>query len=254
VKLDRLDQIGILYIDTERNNAINDQFIRDANQLMDEAEADPAIRALVVTSSHKAIFCPGVDLPSLMGCSGPEMRSFYQALTGIVRRKVAYPKPEVYALNGHTIAGGCMMALAGDYRLMARGRALFGLMEIDVGLAAPIGLVEMLQHFFGGRVAERVLLSGERFSPEAALALGLVDEVVEPEQLMDRAFEQARLLAGKPSAGYRRLKRYARQGLAARMHALDDAHLDELVDQWFSEETQRLVELAVQRMKKPAAA
>ncbi len=254
MKLDRLDQIGILYIDTERNNAINDEFIRNAHELMDEAEADPAIRALVVTSSHKTIFCPGVDLPSLMGRSGPEMRSFYEALTGIVRRKVAFPKPEVYALNGHTVAGGCMMALAGDYRLMARGRAMFGLMEIDVGLAAPIGVVEMLQHLFGGHVAERVLFSGERFSPDGALGLTLVDEVVEPERLMDRAVEQARLLAGKPSGGYRRLKGYARRSLAARMHSLDESHLDELVDQWFSGETQRLVEAAVQRMKKAAAA
>jgi enoyl-CoA hydratase/carnithine racemase len=254
VKLERQDQIGILFIDTERNNAINDAFIREAHELMDEAEADPATRALVVTSSHKAIFCPGVDLPSLMGRSGPEMRSFYEALTGIVRRKVAYPKPEVYALNGHCIAGGCRMALAGDYRVMARGHFAFGMMEIDVGLTAPIGIVEMLRHFLGGRVAERVLFSRERFTPERAFELGLLDEVVEPDKLMQRACEQARSLASKPAGGYRRLKRYSRQALAARMHALDDAHLDELVDQWFSEETQRLVGAAVQRMKKPAAA
>jgi Delta3-Delta2-enoyl-CoA isomerase len=254
VRLERKDQIGILFIDTARNNAINEDFIAEAHGLMDEAERDPAIRALIVTSSHPTIFCPGVDLPSLMGRSGPEMRTFYDALTGLVRRKVVYPKPEVYALNGHTIAGGCMMALAGDYRVMAQGRHACGMMEIDVGLAAPIGVVEMLRHFFGGRVAERVLFSGERFSPEKALALGLVDELVEPERLMDRAFDQARLLAAKPPGGYRRLKRYAREALAARMHSLDDAHLDELVDQWFSEETQRLVIAAVLRMKKPAAA
>jgi enoyl-CoA hydratase/carnithine racemase len=254
VKLERHDQIGVFFIDTDRNNAINDDFIREAHALMDEAEADPAIRALVVTSSHKSIFCPGVDLPSLMGRSGPEMRTFYDALTGIVRRKVVYPKPEIYALNGHTIAGGCMMALAGDYRVMAKGRFAFGMMEIDVGLAAPIGIVEMLRHFLGGRVAERVLFSGERFSPEGALALALVDEVVEPQMLMERAFATARALAQKPAGGYRRLKRYSRQALAARMHTLDDTHLDELVDQWFSEETQRLVTAAVERMKKPAAA
>lgn len=254
MKLERQDQIGVLYIDTERNNSINDDFIREAHELMDEAEADPVVRALVVTSSHKSIFCPGVDLPSLMGRSGPEMRTFYDALTGIVRRKVGYPKPEVYALNGHTIAGGCMMALAGDYRVMAKGRFAFGMMEIDVGLAAPIGVVEMLRHFLGGRLAERVLVSGERFSPESAVALGLVEEVAEPDKLMERAFAQARVLAQKPATGYRRLKRYARQALAARMHALDDAHLDELVDQWFSEETQRLVIAAVERMKKPVAA
>ena len=254
MKLERQDQVGILYIDAGRNNAINDDFIREAHELMDKAEADPAIRALVVTSSHKSIFCPGVDLPSLMGRSGPQMRTFYEALTGIVRRKVAYPKPEVYALNGHTIAGGCMMALAGDYRVMANGSFAFGMMEIDVGLAAPIGVVEMLQHFLGGRLTERVLFTGERFSPQDALALNLVDEVAEPNELMERAFARARTLAGKPATGYRRLKRYSRQALASRMHALDDAHLDELVDQWFSEETQRLVTVAVERMKKPAPA
>lgn len=139
MKLERRDQIGILYVDTDRNNAINDDFIRQAHELMDEAENDSAVRALIVTSTHKTIFCPGVDLLSLMGRSGPEMRSFYEALTGIVRRKVAYPKPEVYALNGHTVAAGCMMALAGDFRVMAKGRIVFGLMEIDLGLAAPMG-------------------------------------------------------------------------------------------------------------------
>ena len=254
MKLARQDQIGILFIDTDRNNAINDAFIGEAHALMDEAENDPAIRALVVASSHKTIFCPGVDLPSLMGRSGPQMREFYAALTGLIRRKVGYPKPEVYAINGHCIAGGCMMALAGDYRVMAKGRIAFGMMEIEVGLAAPIGVVEMMRHVLGGRLTERVLMSGERFSPEQALALGLVDEVVEPERLMDRALEQARALAAKPAGGYRRLKRYARQALAARMHTLDEAHLDELVDQWFSEETQRLVTAAVQRMSKPAVA
>ncbi len=254
MKLERQDQTAIFFIDTDRNNAINDAFIREAHELMDEAENDPAIRALVVTSAHKTIFCPGVDLPSLIGRSAPQMRQFYDDLTGIVRRKVVYPKPEVYALNGHTVAGGCMMALAADYRVMARGRYAFGLMEIDVGLAAPIGVVEMMRHFLGGRVTERVLFSGERFTPEHALALGLVDEVVDAEGLMDRALEQARLLAGKPAGGYQRLKRHSRQALAERMRTLDAAHLDGLVEQWFSEATQRLVNAAAQRMAKPTAA
>lgn len=139
MRLEREDDVGILFIDTERNNAINMDYIREAHELMDEAERDPAIGALVVTSTHKSLFCPGVDVPSLMDRSRAEMRAFFEALTGIVRRKVTYPKPEIYALNGHTIAGGCMMALTGDYRLMTSGRFYIGLMEIDLGLAAPIG-------------------------------------------------------------------------------------------------------------------
>jgi enoyl-CoA hydratase len=176
------------------------------------------------------------------------MRAFYDALTGIVRRKFAYPKPEVYALNGHTIAGGLMMALAGDHRLIARGTSYVGLMEIELGLAAPIGVVAMVQHVLGGRVAERVLFRGERHTVEQALALGVVDEIVEREHLLDRAMEHAVLLGGKPPAGYRRLKGYARRPVAERMAALDAAHLDDLVDQWFSAETQRRVVAAVERM------
>lgn len=252
MKLERQGEIGVLFIDTARNNAINDESIQEAHRLMDEAEHDPTIRALVVTSTHAAIFCPGVDLPSLMGRSRDEMRAFYEALTGLVRRKFAYPKPEVYALNGHTIAGGLMMALAGDYRVMVSGRFSVGLMEIELGLASPIGIVVMLSHVLGGRAAERVLFAGARYSPEQARELGLVDEVVERERLMDRAIEQARLLGGKPAGGYRRLKRYARQAVVERMRTLDAAHLDDLVEQWFTPETQQLVVAAVERMAKSA--
>jgi enoyl-CoA hydratase/carnithine racemase len=146
-----------------------------------------------------------------------------------------------------------MMALAGDYRVMAKGRFYFGLMEIDLGLA-PVGVVAMMTHVLGGRMAERVLLGGERCTPEQALSLGLVDEVVESETLMTRAMEQARLLGSKPAAGYRRLKQYARQVVAERMQSRDAAHFDDLVEQWFAEETQQRVIAAVQRMAKSETA
>jgi len=248
MKLERDGPIGIFTIDTPRNNAINVDFIREAHTLMDEAEHDTGICALVVTSTHKSLFCPGVDLPSLTGKSPAEMRAFYEALTGIVRRKFAYPKPEVYALNGHTIAGGLMMALAGEHRVMAQGPFYVGLMEIELGLATPIGVVAMVPHVLGGRLAERVLFRGERHTVEQALALGLVDDVVERDRLMDRAIDHARLLGAKPPAGYRRLKGYARRDVAERMAALDAAHLDDLVEQWFSAETQRRVTAAVEHL------
>lgn len=254
MKLERQDQIGKLDVDTERGNVISDAFIAEFLALLDAAEADPAVRALVVTASRPSIFCPGIDLASMFGRSGPEVRAFYTALTGLVRRTLMFPKPTVFALNGETLAGGCMVALAGDHRIMADGDHEIGMTGIDVGLAAPVGIVEMLRHFFGARIAERVLFGGERFTPRQAMALGLVDELVEPQRLLDCAFEAARRSACKPAAGYRRLKRYARQALAARMHNLDEAHLDDLLDQWFSEETQRLVGAAVQRTNKLSAA
>jgi len=250
MKLEHKDDEGILYIDTERNNSFNFDSIREAHQLMDEAENDSTIRALVVTSTHKSIFSPGVDLPSQMNLSRSEMRSFFEELTGLVRRKFIYPKPEVYALNGHTIGGGFMMAAAGEYRLMVKGPFKIGLMEIDIGLTAPIGVVQMLNHVFGGHVADRILLGGELYTSLEALDLGLVDEVVEPSVLMERAINKARLLGSKPPMGYQRLKRYLRQGVAERMGSLDEDHFDELVELWFAEDTQERLKAAVEQLTK----
>ena len=251
MRLERQDQTGIFIIDTERNNAINMAFIREAHEIMDEAERDPSIRALVVTSKQKSLFCPGVDILSMVDKSPDEMRVFFEGLTGMIRRKFAYPKPVVYALNGHAIAGGCALALTGDYRLMAKGRNYMGLIEIDIGLALPIGAVTMITHVCGGHIAELILSSGERFTPEKALELNLIDELVDKEMLLDRAVERAQLLGSKPPSGYRRLKRYLRQGVVEKMKSLDEAHLDDMVDQWFDDETQKYVSAAVKQMTKP---
>ncbi|MFQ5899081.1 MAG: enoyl-CoA hydratase/isomerase family protein [Candidatus Methylomirabilia bacterium] len=252
MKLERQDRVGILTIDTEHGNAINRELIREAHELMDEVEHDPMIRALVVASTHRSVFCPGVDLRSLITCSSTEMRAFFEAITGLVQRKFVFPKPEVYALNGHTIAGGCIMALTGDYRLMARGRFYIGVIEIDLGLTASAGMVEMLLYVLGGRSAERILYTGENYLPETALELGLVDEVVEGEMLMARALEHARVLGNRPQMAYGTVKRYARQAIVERMREVDAAHLDDLVALWFAEEAQQRLAATVQRLGKKA--
>ena len=252
MKLERIDDVGIFYIDTDRNNSYNLDSIAEANEVMDEAEQDDAIRGLVVTSSHKTMFSPGVDLPTLMGYSRSEVRHFFEEMTALIHRKFVYPKPEVYALNGHAVAGGCIMALAGDYRLMVDGPFKIGLMEIDIGLAAPAGTVKMVRFVLGGHLANKVLLGGETHSPQQAFAMGLVDEVVEPDAILDRAIEKARLLGSKPPAGYQRLKRYLRGAVAESIQSLDKSHMDEIVAQWFDEETQERLTVAVGRLVKPS--
>lgn len=251
MRLERCDNIGVLYIDTDNNNAINFDFITESHQWMDEIEQDSGLDALVVTASHKTLFSPGVDLVTVMGYPREELRRFYEETTALIRRKFLFPKPEVYALNGHTIAGGLMMAATGDFRLMANGPYRLGLMEIDLGLAAFIGVVEMFKYLFGGRGAERLLLEGAVYSPQEALGIGLVDEVVEPDELLERAIAVASRLGSKPGAGYHRLKRFLRGATAERMRELDEAHFDELLEQWFDDDTQARLQAQVDRLKGP---
>ncbi|MEE8435072.1 MAG: enoyl-CoA hydratase-related protein, partial [bacterium] len=102
MRLERRGNIGVLYIDTDNNNAINFDFITESHRWMDEIEQDPGLDALVVTASHKTLFSPGVDLVTVMGYSREELRRFYEEITALIRRKFLFSKPEVYALNGHT--------------------------------------------------------------------------------------------------------------------------------------------------------
>ena len=254
MKLERQGDIGIFYIDTENNNTYNFDSIREAHDIMDEAEQDESIRALVVTAAHKSLFSPGVDLQTMILGDRADMRQFFEKLTGLVRRKFTYPKPEVYALNGHTVAAGFMMAAAGEYRVMTNGPAKIGLMEIEIGLAAPIGVVEMLNYLFDGHTAGSILLGGKLFTPDEALRMGMVDELAAPEDLLQRAVEKAQDLGSKPSQGYRRLKRYLRQRVAEQMKSLDEQHFDDLVVQWFSAETQERLHAAVEQMAQGAKA
>ncbi len=221
---------------------------------MDEAEADDAVRALVVTASGDRMFSPGVDLPTVFGYDEGGVRRFFDEMTRLVRRKFAFPKAEVYALNGHAIAGGSIMALAGEARVMARGPYRIGLMEIDLGLAAPISVALMVRSLFGGRLAGEMLLGGATWEPDEAHALGIVDEVAEPPQLLERAMARAQVFADKPPAGYRRLKHYLRGEVAERMERLDEAHNEELVRQWFDPEVQAALRAAVESMTRPKGA
>jgi len=248
VWLERKGSIGVFYVDTDRSNATNLDSVAEANRIMDEAEHDGAIRALVVTSSNGKMFCPGADLPTLMSYSRTDVRRFFESATALFRRKFLYPKPLVYALNGHAVAGGSLLPLAGDFRLMVDGPYRIGPMEIDVGLAAPAGIVELVRQVLGGHIADRVMLSGQTYSPQEALTLGMVDEVVERDSLMDRAIEWAYTFGNKPAEGYQRLKKYLRSGVAEQSRSLDEIYMDDLVDQWFEAETQQLLAAAAERL------
>lgn len=248
MRVERSDGVAILTIDTPRNNAVNPDFIRECHELLDAVEGDDAIRALVVTSTHKSLFSPGADLPFLIELAPHDLNAYFEGVTGLVRRKFGFPKPKVCALNGHAVAAGCFMALTGDYRIMVRGSYYIGLMEIDLGLSTFAGVVEMMSHVLGGRIAKRVLYAGENFLPEQALELGLVDELVDRDGLMQRALDRARLLGSKPPGAYETLKRYSGNAVMERMRRLDATSVDDILASWFAPDTQRLLRAAVERL------
>jgi enoyl-CoA hydratase len=198
-------------------------------------------RGLVITGSGSA-FSAGVDLRRILDGGRPYTEQFLVALSRMFRAVFDHPRPTVAAVNGHAIAGGCVLALACDVRLMSGGR--IGLAELAVGVPFPASALEIVRHALGAR-AGSVLLGAQTVDRERALALGLVDELVEPDELLGRAGALAAELAARSPEAYRlakaRLHRPADEAIEGTTAEEDAA----VLAGWTSEDTRRRIEAAL---------
>jgi enoyl-CoA hydratase len=238
VELQRSGAIGIVTLGRGKVNAINDSLIASLEGTLDELRNDATIRAVVLAGEGK-FFSFGFDIPELLPLSREECTRFLEHFTGFYTELFLYPKPVVAALNGHAIAGGCMLATACDRRIMASGKAKISLNEVTFGASVFAGSVEMLKACAGHRNAEEILLTGAMYSAEEAMRLGLVDRVTEPEAVLDASMQEARALAGGDPVAFKSLKKLLRGPIADEMRRREPESLREFVEIWYSEATRQ---------------
>jgi enoyl-CoA hydratase len=122
-----------------------------------------------------------------------------------------FPKPVIAAVNGHAIAGGCVLAAAADRRLMARGAGRIGVTELLVGVPFPPMAFEIMRFVAAPRFFHEIMFTGATYAPDQGLERGLVDELVEPADLGARAIAEAERLARLSPAAFALTKRQSRQ-------------------------------------------
>lgn len=190
---------------------------------------DPA-RAVVVTGTGKA-FSAGVDLRRIVDGGAEYIAAFLPALSEMFRAAFELPKPVVAAVNGHAIAGGCVLAAAADTVLMAEGNGRIGVPEIRVGVAFPRVPLEVMRFAVGDVAARRLIVGAQTHAPADARALGLVDEVVPADELPARARAVAQELASAvPADTFAVTKAQLRRETTERMarYADDDVRAEQV--------------------------
>lgn len=155
-------------------------------------------RAVVVVGSGRC-FSAGVDLKRIAEGGAPYVAKFLPALSAAAFALFEHPRPVVAAVNGHALAGGCVLAAACDLRIMSGGT--IGLTELAAGVPFPTVPLEVMRHAVGP-ATDRLVLTGGRLEPEQAAAIGLIHEIVEPEELMPAALRHAARLAAAPPGVY----------------------------------------------------
>jgi enoyl-CoA hydratase len=205
-----------------------------------EAIDDPAVRGILLASNGK-LFSPGLDLRDLRDFDRRQMHRFMSRFSACLIVMYTCPKPVVAALHGHALAGGCVLALTAESRILREG-SLIGLNEVRVGVPLPYGVSTILREQALTPWAEEVALLGRNYEGAEAVRVGLAQEVLPEEGFEAACLERLAEHASRDPRAYAITKRYLRSGAVERIRANDAMLTEQFLDCWFSEETRRRID------------
>ena len=248
VRLERDGRLAVLRLDKPRGNAIDEPLVEELASAAAELARDDGVRGVLFASAHPKLFCPGLDLVSLAAYDRASMGRFMSAFMVAVWALYGLPKPVVAAVSGAAVAGGCILALTADLRVLKRG-APIGLNEVKVGVPLPSSVTRLLRASVPPQALARIALLGRNFSDEAALEAGLADELADADGF--EAFSRARLeeFMDKDPRALAATKAWLREGVLGEMMARESERLDAWLDGWFSPGTQERIRATVAGLK-----
>ena len=227
------DGIAVLRIEHGKANTLD---LESCNAVVEAFEHAGDARAVVLTGTGR-IFSAGVDLFRVLAEGKPYIEAFVPAMCRAFERVFVHPAPVVAAANGHAIAGGCLLVAAADQRLMAQGDARIGIPELRVGVPFPPVALEIMRFATAPQHFRTIVYRAGTHEPAAALALGLIDEVVEPDALLDRALATAECLASVPADTFAITKREVLRPAMDRIRSLAQTTAQEVQAQWLEPRT-----------------
>lgn len=250
----RIGRIRIVRMARPPVNALDPELCRGLIAALEQA-ANHGVDGIVLAGNAK-IFSAGLDVPYLLSL-GDDRRGLFeawQAFFGAARLLAGSRVPVVAALTGHSPAGGCVLALCCDYRVMARSAdparpVQIGLNETQVGLAVPEGIQRLMRRVVGHYRAERLLIEGAMVSAEDAHALGLVDALVDADAVVPTAVAWLERMLALPRQPMLHTRALARADV---IEALEPEHipLQRFVDDWYGDDAQAALKALVAKLGK----
>jgi Delta3-Delta2-enoyl-CoA isomerase len=192
-------------------NALNSELVEALREAFGAAAEDAHIRGIVLASAVPGIFSAGFDAREIFPFGAGEIRAFFGGFLALIHAMMDLPKPIVAAIEGHAMAGGAILALGCDARVMAEGDYGFALNEINLGLVVSEGLLQMALAAVGAGAARELILEGAAINPQRAHSVGLAAELAPAGQAFARAEARARMLIEKPPQAFAAVKRLFRQ-------------------------------------------
>ena len=237
-----------LRLDRPPANALSPELIAALTAAVTAAPEEGA-RALVI-SGAPGMLSAGLDVPYLLTLDRPVIREVWRSFYAMLRSLASSPVPIAAAITGHAPAGGAVISIFCDYRIMAEGEFKIGLNEVQVGIPLPPVILLALKRLVGPYRAERLAVGATLLPGTEAQRIGMVDELAPGDQVVARAVEWCQRLLAFPPEAMTETRRRARADLAGLFDEAGEAELDLVADNWFSRETQDALRALVERLAK----
>ncbi len=248
IEVEHKANIAVVKINHPPANAIDASLLTRVEQTAkDQISSDCSA---IVLTGEGSIFSAGVDLVQLLKGGTEYIREFLINLEKMLDTLFFCPKPLIAAINGHAIAGGCVIACCADFRLMSAGKFRIGVPELRVGVPFPVIIMELMRAKVNSAYFEEIMLGGATYTPEDALQRGLVDEVVTDEDLLQKAIATAKSLAAIQPEIYSFTKQQIRQSVRTSIDKNNKNYASQIKAFWESEQTQQVIKSYVEQTLK----
>ena len=248
IKVNIKDKIAVLSMNRGKSNAINAEMVAELNQMVKNIENDDSIAGLILTGKD-GFFSAGLDLIELYNYDEETIKKFWIDFLDLITTLVSFKKPMIAAISGHSPAGGCVLALCCDYRIMAEGKFIIGLNEVPIGIIIPESIFHLYSFWLGQANAYRFLLEGKLMHTQQALSTGLIDEVVNPESILHAAERKMLTYIKLERNAWQQSKKNMRAELLKKVSADPTEMISPMLAQWWSASTRSILKTIIQNLQ-----
>jgi enoyl-CoA hydratase/carnithine racemase len=248
LKITIQDSVAIIALDRGKSNAMNEQMLDELKKMIVSIEQDANIYGVILTGKH-GFFTAGLDLIELYGYDEAQMKTFWAKFLDFIKILTSFKKPLISAISGHSPAGGCVLAICSDYRVMAEGDYIIGLNEVPVGIIVPDSIFELYAFWIGKANAYRNLLEGKLMGSAEAKSIGLIDATSSIDSLMTVALKKMSVYLQFEQNTWQQSKLSLRKALIAKMNEDQTETLEKVLKQWWSPSTRSILKTIIDNLQ-----